>query len=157
MCSLEREPFESDSTHRATSYLVNTVPVSLSWVMSSLDSPGWDTGMLQPVDWGKGLWAGCCACVFFNMWNEETMEERLCWCLCMCTPMCLYWGLLQHCCVKTLLCTGQLWAGECVERLNIHSKLTKLKKSRSTDTCPVGETHDCSYRVYVACTISPIL
>lgn len=127
VCSLDREPFEMDSTRRATPYLVNTVSISLGWVMSSLVSPGWETGMLQSVDWGKGLWAGCCICVFFNMWNEESMEGRLCWCLCMCTPVCLHWGLLQHCCVKTVLCTGQLWAGECVERLNIHSKLTRLK------------------------------
>lgn len=90
---------ERGSTHQANSYLVNTVPVSLGWVMSSLDSPGWETGMLQRADWGKGLWAGCCVCVFFNMWNEETMEERLCSCLCMCTPVCLYGGF-----VATLLC-----------------------------------------------------
>lgn len=123
---------ERGSTHQATSYLVNSVPVSLGWVMSSLDSPGWETGMLQRADWGKGLWAGCCVCVFFNMWNEETMEGRLCSCLCMCTPVCLcacMGALLQHCCVKTCLCTGQLSAGECVDRLYIHSKLTKLNKS----------------------------
>lgn len=100
MSPWEREPFESGSTDQATSYLVNGVPVSLGRVMSSLDVPGWETGMLQPVDWRRRIVGRVlCKCFYFNVWNEETMEKGPCVCSCICTPMCMYGGF-----AATLLC-----------------------------------------------------
>lgn len=56
--------------HPKPPHTLQTACLSPLWVMSLQDSRGWEAGMLQPVEWGKGLW-------------DEEGEEDVCSCVCL--------------------------------------------------------------------------